>query len=166
MPVPMIKSFAKESGKSEEEVEKLYAKAKEEVKEGYNITEDDDQFYPLVTGVLKKMCGISDGAIHICEKCSTILDSSGLFCSGCGSQFDAVGSAATIRITRGDVDALSSFLYIMLRKRIVFKDLMRHIRRIANVHGIKTKNDSYDLSGKLSGSSGKELMRKYFNAKE
>jgi hypothetical protein len=60
---------------------------------------------------------------------------------------------------------MSAFLYILLKKRIVFKDLLRHIRRIANVHGVKIKGDSFDLSGLLTGDGGQKLMEDYFSKK-
>lgn len=51
----LIKSFADKYGKSEEEVEELWDKAKEVVKKDYGRTEDDENFYSLLVGILKKM---------------------------------------------------------------------------------------------------------------
>lgn len=53
----LIKSFADKTGRSVEEVEKLWNKAKEIVKKEYKKSEEDSDFYRLVVGVLKKMLG-------------------------------------------------------------------------------------------------------------
>lgn len=53
----LIKAFADKHSKSVEEVEDLWNKAKEIVKKEYDKTEDDDEFYKLVVGVIKKMLG-------------------------------------------------------------------------------------------------------------
>ena len=58
MPAPMIKSFAKESGKTEAEVEELYYKAKDIAKEA-NHEED----YAYITGILKKMLSLNENRI-------------------------------------------------------------------------------------------------------
>lgn len=55
----MVSALASESGKSVQEVEKLWDKAKGLVKKEYNKSEDDDGFYSLVVGILKKMLGLS-----------------------------------------------------------------------------------------------------------
>lgn len=61
MPNNIVKSFADKSGKSETEVEKLWNKAEEIVKDKYDLTPDDeDKYYSLVTGVLKKMLKLVD----------------------------------------------------------------------------------------------------------
>lgn len=61
MPNNIVKSFSDKSGKSEAEVEKLWDKSEEIVKEKYNLSPDDgDKFYSLVTGVLKKMLKLVD----------------------------------------------------------------------------------------------------------
>ena len=59
MPANIIKSFAKKSGKSEKEVEKLWNKAKSLTKKEYpKVQEDSERFYKIVTGMLKKMLGL------------------------------------------------------------------------------------------------------------
>jgi hypothetical protein len=60
MPNNIVKSFADKTGKDESEVEKLWNKAEEIVKDEYNIEPSVDKFYPLVTGVLKKMLKIDE----------------------------------------------------------------------------------------------------------
>lgn len=87
MPIPVIKSFAEKANKTVEEVEKLYKEAKAQVESEYKIKEDNEKYYPLLIGILKKMLGIKD-AIEICEHCNEILDSKDKFCSNCGSMFD------------------------------------------------------------------------------
>lgn len=52
----VVSSFAKRSGKSEEEVEKLWKKAKEKALE--QRSESDPQFYGLVVHILKNMLGV------------------------------------------------------------------------------------------------------------
>jgi len=67
MPTNIIKSFASRSGKSVEEVETLWKKAKEVAsKEGH--TND----YPYIVGILKRMTGINESieALRISEKIS------------------------------------------------------------------------------------------------
>jgi hypothetical protein len=58
-PAGIIHSFALTSGKSEVEVEKLWREAQDVVKKEYNKGEDDEGFWALVTGTLKKMLGIT-----------------------------------------------------------------------------------------------------------
>jgi len=55
MPANVIKSFAQETGKSAEEVEKLWDKAKEIAKD-----EGQDENYAYITGILKKMLKINE----------------------------------------------------------------------------------------------------------
>jgi len=67
MPADVVKSLADKSGESIKKVEDLFNKAQKIVKDEYNITKESDKFYPLVTGILKKMLKItteeSDGSI-------------------------------------------------------------------------------------------------------
>lgn len=59
MPNNVVKSLAKKSGKSVDDVEKLWDKAKKiAVDDGRS--EDDEDFYPYVTGILKKMLKIKE----------------------------------------------------------------------------------------------------------
>ena len=55
MPANIIKSFSKKSGKSEEEVESLWQKAKSIAKEA-NREED----YAYIVGILKNMLSINE----------------------------------------------------------------------------------------------------------
>jgi len=54
----IVKSFADQSGKTVAEVEDLWNRAKKIVTDEYNLTEEDDEFYKYVVGVLKKMLGL------------------------------------------------------------------------------------------------------------
>lgn len=63
MPAALVKSIAKESGKSVAEVEKLWDKAKELAKE-QGRSEDSEDFYPYVVGILKKMTGMGQNVIE------------------------------------------------------------------------------------------------------
>jgi hypothetical protein len=56
----LIQSLADQSGKSVDDVEKLWNQAKESVKKEYKIEPDSERFYALVVGTLKKMLGISE----------------------------------------------------------------------------------------------------------
>jgi hypothetical protein len=66
MPENIIRSFAEKSGKSEEEVERLWRKAKSLVTLQYDIEEPGDdtgetekeRYYKLATGILKHMVGL------------------------------------------------------------------------------------------------------------
>lgn len=62
MPAPAIKDFAKKSGKSEKEVEKLWNDAKEIASDELGKKEKDfgDKEWSYVTGVLKKMLKIKE----------------------------------------------------------------------------------------------------------
>jgi hypothetical protein len=60
MPSNIVKSFAKKTGKSESEVEKLWDRAKKSAKD-QGRKETDPKFYNLVTGILKKMLKINEG---------------------------------------------------------------------------------------------------------
>jgi ferredoxin-thioredoxin reductase catalytic subunit len=63
MPMAAIKSLAKESGKSEAELESMYEKAKQIAKKEYDVSADSDKFYKIVWGILKKMAGVSEDSI-------------------------------------------------------------------------------------------------------
>lgn len=54
----LIKAFADKYGRSEDEVEELWKKAKKIVEKEYKKTEDDETFFQLVVGVLKKSLGV------------------------------------------------------------------------------------------------------------
>lgn len=58
-PAGVIHSFALKSGKSEAEVETMWRQAQDIVKTEYKKGEDDEGFWALVTGTLKKMLGIT-----------------------------------------------------------------------------------------------------------
>jgi len=61
MPSNAIKNFPEMSGKSKEEVERLYQKAKEIVKDEYpEVKVGSDQFYQLTIGIVKRMSRIKD----------------------------------------------------------------------------------------------------------
>lgn len=86
MPASMIKTFAEKSGKSEKDVERLYEESKKIVEKEYNKTEKDgESFYQLVTGVLKKMLGISKSDA-LCGGCGSGVSISDAYCHHCGSQ--------------------------------------------------------------------------------
>lgn len=57
-PAGIIHSLALKSGKSDTEVEKMWSKAKDLVKEKEHKSEDDNGYYALVVGYLKNMLGI------------------------------------------------------------------------------------------------------------
>lgn len=61
MPASIVKLFSEKTGKSIQDVETLWDKAKVIVKKEYpKVKETDDNFYQIVTGVLKKMLGLSE----------------------------------------------------------------------------------------------------------
>lgn len=59
MPASIVKSFADKTGKSVPEVEKLWNKAKALARKD-GRKESDDDFFPYVTGILKKMLKIDE----------------------------------------------------------------------------------------------------------
>lgn len=60
MPAPAIKSFAKKTGKSEAEVEKLWKEAKKAAGESYSETGDSEKFYGTAMKILKNKLNISE----------------------------------------------------------------------------------------------------------
>lgn len=61
MPNSVILGLAKKSGKSEEDVEKLWKEAKVIAKKQYpEIDIESDQYFKIVTGILKKMLKLSE----------------------------------------------------------------------------------------------------------
>jgi predicted NUDIX family NTP pyrophosphohydrolase len=57
MPVPLIKKFAKRSGKTSKQVEKMWNSIKDSlINQGH--TEDDSNFYPMLVGIMKKNLGL------------------------------------------------------------------------------------------------------------
>lgn len=59
MPTPLMKSLAKESGRSAKKVESLWKKCEKVVEREYNITKSSSRFYPLVVGCLKKILEVN-----------------------------------------------------------------------------------------------------------
>lgn len=61
MPSSIVASFAKKTGKSVEDVEALWKKAKVVVKDEFSdIDKESDKYFQIVTGVLKKMLKIEE----------------------------------------------------------------------------------------------------------
>lgn len=59
-PAGVLHSFALKSGKPQAEVEDLWNKAKGIVSSEYHKSEDDENYWALVTGTLKKMLGLKE----------------------------------------------------------------------------------------------------------
>jgi len=66
MPSPYIKKLAKETGKSEKEVEKLWRKAKDIAAEEFGKAEKDfgSKEFAYTTGVVKKMLGVDESILN------------------------------------------------------------------------------------------------------
>lgn len=60
MPSNIVQSFADKCNLPVKDVEEKWEKAKQIVKDEYKKSEDDEDFYALVTGVLKKMLSIKE----------------------------------------------------------------------------------------------------------
>lgn len=59
MPNNIVKSFAKKTGKSESEVERLWNKAEGIVKKDYkDVEKESDKYYQITTGILKNMLSL------------------------------------------------------------------------------------------------------------
>jgi len=71
MPNNIVMSFADKTGKSEEEVEKIWNKAKILVKKQYDISDEDEKFFKLVTGVVKKVLKIKEEEFSTAAPTST-----------------------------------------------------------------------------------------------
>lgn len=65
MPSPWVKKIARETGKSEREIEKIWKKAKEITSEEFGKSEDDfgNKEYSYTTGVVKKMLGVDESIL-------------------------------------------------------------------------------------------------------
>jgi len=61
MPNSIVKAFADQTGLSVDEVEKMWQKAEEIVKTDYEkVGKDDEEYFPLIVSVLKKMLKIEN----------------------------------------------------------------------------------------------------------
>ncbi len=60
MPNAIVESFDEKSGKSVEEVEELWDKAKSITDKLKHVDKDSEQYYAYVTGSLKRMLNIED----------------------------------------------------------------------------------------------------------
>ncbi len=66
MPVPVLQSFAKKSGKSIEELERYWSEAKEAAtKKG--LDPDSPQYFAYVTSVVKSRAGLKESLIEFCQ---------------------------------------------------------------------------------------------------
>lgn len=66
MPVPVLQSFAKKSGKSIEELERYWNEAKEAAtKKG--LDPDSPQYFAFVTAVVKQRAGLKENLIDFCK---------------------------------------------------------------------------------------------------
>jgi hypothetical protein len=66
MPVPVLQSFAKKSGKSIEELERYWTEAKEAAKKK-GLDPDSPQFFAFVTSVVKSRAGLKESLIEFCQ---------------------------------------------------------------------------------------------------
>jgi hypothetical protein len=140
MPAPVIGKLAREAGRTEAEAEALWAKAKAAAKDRYGLPEGD-RFYALVMGIFKRMLGLTDGEEHaVCGRCASPLAGGAVACTGCGAVMDGAKSVKLV-LTEGDVGAINTFFKVLLGNRILHRDLMRYLHRVAKAHGvgIKTK---------------------------
>lgn len=60
MPTPLIKSYAKKTGKTEAQVEELWRKAQDQAKAKYDVKNAPRLYWSVVNGTLKKMLGLSE----------------------------------------------------------------------------------------------------------
>lgn len=60
MPIPVIKKYASESGKSIDDVENYWKDAKKSADEAWNGKKKDDHYWAYVTSIVKKRCGLSE----------------------------------------------------------------------------------------------------------
>jgi hypothetical protein len=67
MPGAQLQAFADKTGKSLKEVEKLWDQAKDIATKEYDKTKEDDGFYEIVTGILKKSLGIKESFIDMVD---------------------------------------------------------------------------------------------------
>lgn len=78
MPNNVVKSLADKSGKSASEVEDKWEEAKKIAHEEYpDLSEDDDKFWKIVTGITKKMLGIKEEKENIRRKIARLLNEQG-----------------------------------------------------------------------------------------
>ena len=70
MPSALIKSFSKKTGKTDNEVETLYNKAKEQAKE-----QGKEKNYAYIAGILKNMLGLKKANFSVSEVVSYFLES-------------------------------------------------------------------------------------------
>lgn len=66
MPVPVLQSFAKKSGKSIEELEGYWTEAKEAAKKK-GLDPDSPQFFAFVTAIVKQRAGLKESLIEFCQ---------------------------------------------------------------------------------------------------
>jgi len=69
MPSPYIKKLAKETGKSENELEKFWDKAKKIAAEDFGVSEDnfESKHWKYVTGIVKNMAGVNEKVYSVQE---------------------------------------------------------------------------------------------------
>ena len=66
-PAGVVHALAIKSGKSEPEVEKMWDEARSIVTKEYKKDEDDENYWALVTGTLKKMLGVTEDVTAVEE---------------------------------------------------------------------------------------------------
>lgn len=68
MPSSIVTSFAKKTGKSEKEVERLWHRAKAAAKKSYpEMSTDDEKYYAIVTSILKSMVGLKESFLTLAD---------------------------------------------------------------------------------------------------
>lgn len=66
MPNATINKISRETGISETELERLWAKAKQIATSQYNVTPADKNFWLITMGIFKKMLGCKEGEDSSC----------------------------------------------------------------------------------------------------
>lgn len=82
---------------------------------------------------------------YICGICDSTVSISDRYCPECGSLFDEKSSGVSLRVTKQDVDTVTAFLNVLLKNRVVFKDVMRYMRSLSKSYGVSGL-DSLDLT--------------------
>lgn len=60
MPIPLIQSFAKKTGKSIKFIENIWDETKKEMLASNKYKESDDSFYPILVSIIKKKLHLSE----------------------------------------------------------------------------------------------------------
>ena len=140
MPVPVLQSFAKKSGKSIEELERYWNEAKEAAnKKG--LDPDSPQYFAYVTSVVKSRAGLKESLIEFCqwivEEGSELLEQESDISPEEQADIDAAAEFARAAADRGEEPPRPPLIRQFMKSKGKDEQEVRRIWKEAKLQAVK-----------------------------